>query len=377
MKTNTIKTLLVAAFTMAALSVPGTANAQLGGLVNKAKKKAEQVVDKKKEDVKKEVKKAKEDAKMKALDTQRPPLPWTMAENGEYNGMTMEDFVLNLAYVPEEEVRTLREQMDARFLSDCQIDKINSGPDFDVKLRENIQKEKERWWKFYGQIVHINNLSMQGVTVNKNGSFNTTNAQYFVHTREGGPRGIIMVRHNGKFKFATLGGDGAFLNDQEMNAAVNVSKRTHQFQILTKDVYKILDQAGEKYDETDRYMYEYSTMYATAIDEALAANTPENIEYKPMPKAGAMHAKFKAEVLAIAKADDPEVIDVIITSSDWDVKMNGLVPERRNIYGYIITQDKHGKICKDRMWTEKYQGNGNYGKLKAGGVGVSSDFYVR
>ena len=62
MKTKTIKTLLVAAITLAAMSVPATANAQLGGLVKKAKEKAkekvEQVVDKKKEDVKKEAKKA-------------------------------------------------------------------------------------------------------------------------------------------------------------------------------------------------------------------------------------------------------------------------------------------------------------------------------
>jgi hypothetical protein len=118
-------------------------------------------------------------------------------------------------------------------------------------------------------------------------------------------------------------------------------------------------------------------MLAKALEEALEGNKPENIEYKAMPKAGAMHAKFKAEALAIAKADDPNVIDVIITSNDWDVKMNGLVPERRNIYGYYITQDKLGKICKDRMWTQKYQGDGKYGKLKAGGVGVSADFYVK
>lgn len=77
MKTRTIKSLLVAAFTLAAMSVPSTANAQLGGLVKKAKDKAkekvEQVVDKQKEEAKKKVKEAKEDAKMKALDTQRPP----------------------------------------------------------------------------------------------------------------------------------------------------------------------------------------------------------------------------------------------------------------------------------------------------------------
>jgi hypothetical protein len=96
-----------------------------------------------------------------------------------------------------------------------------------------------------------------------------------------------------------------------------------------------------------------------------------------MPKTGSMHAKFKAEALAIAKADDPKVLDVIITSNDWDVVMKGIVPERRNIYGYIITQDKLGKKCSERVWTQKYQGDGKYGKLKAGGVGVSADFYVK
>ena len=139
----------------------------------------------------------------------------------------------------------------------------------------------------------------------------------------------------------------------------------------------MLDEVGEKYDYDDRYMYNYAGMLAKAIEEALEGNKPENIEYRAMPEAGAMHAKFKAEALAIAKAEEPGVIDVIITSNDWDVKMNGLVPEKRNIYGYYITQDKNGKICKDRMWTQKYQGDGKYGKLKAGGVGVSSDFYVK
>ena len=57
--------------------------------------------------------------------------------------------------------------------------------------------------------------------------------------------------------------------------------------------------------------------------------------------------------------------------------MKGIVPERRNIYGYIVTKDELGKKCSERVWTQKYQGNNNYGKLKAGGVGVSSDFYVK
>ena len=96
MKTKTIKTLLVAIMVMAAMSVPETANAQLGGLVKKAKQKAEQVVDKKKEDVKKKGKEAKEEIKMQALETQRPPLPWPMSENPQYNGKSVEEYLKSI-----------------------------------------------------------------------------------------------------------------------------------------------------------------------------------------------------------------------------------------------------------------------------------------
>ena len=376
MKRN-IKTLLVAAITMAAMCVPTTANAQLGGLAKKAKQKAEQVVDKKKVDAKQEANMAKEEAKMQALETQRPPLPWPMSENPQYNGMSVEDFLRSIADVPDEEVKALREQLDARFKSNCQLNKINSGPDYDVKLRENIEKENERWWKFYSALAQITRTALDGVYSDRDGTLHTENQSYFLNGRGSGPRGVRIERHDGKFKFCSLGHQAIFLNNQEMAAAQDAAKRSRKFQILTLAIHKMLDEAGEKYDYDDRYMYNYAGMLAKALEEALEGNTPENIEYRAMPKAGSMQAKFKAEALAIAKADDPNVIDIVITSNDWDVLMKGLVPERRNIYGYYITQDELGKICKERVWTQKYQGNGNYGKLKAGGVGVSSDFYVK
>ena len=383
MKTKTIKTLLVAAITMAAMSVPGTANAQLGGLVNKAKKKAEQVADKKKEDVKKEAKKAKEDAKMQALETQRPPLPWPMSENPQYEGKSVEDFLKSIADVPDEEVKALREQLDARFKHNHVLDKINSGPDYDVKLWESIQKENERYWQFYGKISNVTTTMINStkvtedadgsVSVSTKGSLMTANK----YRAKGSVQGITLVSRNGKYVFATLGGQGSYLSAADLEGAKKCAKQMHLFQIFTKDIHLLWDEVGEKYSNTQKYMYYNQNVYANAADQAIAQNSPENIEYKAMPKAGSMHAKFKAEALAIAKADDPKVIDVIITSSDWDVLMKGLVPERRNIYGYIVTQDELGKKCSERVWTQKYQGNGNYGKLKAGGVGVSADFYVK
>ena len=368
---------MVAAITMAAMAIPTTAHAQFGGLVDKAKKKAEQVVDKKKDDAKKEAKKAKDDAKMQALETQRPPLPWPMSENPQYNGKSVEEFLKSIADVPDEEVKALREQLDARFKHNHVLDKINSGPDYDVKLWESIQKENERWWKFYSTLGHITSTALDGVYADGDGTLHAENPSYFLNGRGSGPRGIRIERHDGKFKFCSLGHQAIFLNEQEVAAATDAAKRSRKFQILTLAIHKMLDEVGEKYDYSDRYMYNYAGMLAKALEEALEGNKPENIEYKAMPKAGSMQAKFKSEALAIAKADDPNVIDIVITSNDWDVVMKGLVPERRNIYGYYITQDKLGKICKERVWTQKYQGDGSYGKLKAGGVGVSADFYVK
>ena len=385
MKARTIKTLLVAAITMAAMSVPTTANAQLGGLVNKAKKKAEQVVEKKKEDVKKDAKKAKEEAKMSAIETQRPPLPWVMDPNGTYNGVGMEEFVDRMVEmdITEDGLKELRSQLDARFKHNHALDKINSGPDYDVKLWESIQKENERYWQFYDKIsswtlVLINSTKVTedangAVSVSTKGSLMTANK----YRAKGSAQGITLVSRNGKYVFATLGGQGSFLNAADLEGAKKCAKQMHLFQIFTKDTPQLWDELGEKYSNTQKYMYYNQNVYANAADQAIANNTPENIDYKPMPKAGSMHAKFKAEALAIAKADDPNVLDVIITSNDWDVVMKGIVPERRNIYGYIFTKDELGKKCSERVWTQKYQGNNNYGKLKAGGVGVSSDFYVK
>ena len=385
MKAKSIKTLLVAAITLAAMSVPSTANAQLGGLVNKAKKKAEQVVDKKKEEIKDKGKKAKEDAKMKALETQRPPLPWVMDPNGTFNGIDMEEFVDRMAEmdITEDQLRELRSQLDARFKHNHILEKMNSGPDIDTKLQENIMKENERYWQFYDKIsswtlVLINSTKVTedangAVSVSTKGSLMTANK----YRAKGSAQGITLVSRNGKYVFATLGGQGSFLNAADLEGAKKCAKQMHLFQIFTKDIHLLWDELGEKYSDTKKYMYYNQNVYANAADQAIANNTPENIDYKPMPKAGSMHAKFKAEALAIAKADDPKVIDIVITSNDWDVVMKGLVPERRNIYGYYITQDELGKKCTERVWTQKYQGNGNYGKLKAGGVGVSSDFYVR
>ena len=326
MRKNSIKTLMVAAITMAAMVIPTTAHAQLGGLVNKAKKKAEQVVDKKKEEVKEKGKKVKEEAKTKSLETQRPPLPWVMAQDGTYNGVGLEEFVDRMAEmdITEDGLKELRSQLDARFKHNHALDKMNSGPDYDVKLWESIQKENERYWQFYDKIsswtlVLINSTKVTedadgAVSVSTKGSIMTANK----YRAKGSAQGITIVNRNGKYVFASLGGQGSYLSDADLEGAKKCAKQMHLFQIFTKDVHLLWDEVGEKYTNTKKYMYYNQNVYANAADQAIAQNKPENIDYKAMPKAGSMHSKFKAEALAIAKADDPKVIDVVITSNDWN-----------------------------------------------------------
>ena len=386
MKTKTIKTLLVAAITLAAMSAPSTANAQLGGLVKKAKQKAEQVVDKQKDKIvekgKEEAKNKKNEAKMKALDSQRPELPWIMELNPKvFKDPKLDEFVNGgLGKLSDEEAKELKEKLFARYKSNLLMKTAmkEAGID-DYNLNQSIDNEQEMFHKFYDELesrVTSNTFGMYEVSLDgESATFKYENPSFSI------PAGISMCTVvkdlNGNYIFRRMiGGDKVFLKADEMQEAKDYIKLFHNIFLVSQSIGEFSKGLGED-PEQHGYLPFRVQEWLNRMNAAMANNKVENIEYRAMPKAGAMHSKFKAEALAIAKADDPKVIDVIITSNDWDVLMKGLVPERRNIYGYIVTQDEYGKICSERVWTQKYQGNGNYGKLMAGGVGVSADFYVK
>ena len=129
-------------------------------------------------------------------------------------------------------------------------------------------------------------------------------------------------------------------------------------------------------DQFDIY-YNKAKSYATILSDALKANSPENLEFQPMPKAGSMQSAYKAKALAAAKGQNSNVIDIVITSNNWNVQKNNLgVPLRRCIYGYEIVKTKYGKRAIGFTWAEDHLGGGKYGSLHAYGVGGNS-FYVK
>jgi len=389
MNTKTFKTLALAAVTMAAVCAPATANAQLGGLINKAKQKAkekvEQVVDKKKTEVqekgKEEVKNAKNDAKMKALETQRPPLPWVMGLS-KFSEDTIKDFARNgLGKLPDDKVIALRDSLFARYKSNKLLQAaMKEGQIDDYRLNESLENEQQRFNDFYNQlewsIVPSLLLGVKGEKLDgESATMKYERPRYHVVAGISTYSAFKTVKGDVYF-MSVLGGTRVFLKANEAAEVKAEIDRVRKIILLSQGIGTFAKEVGDK-PEAHGFLPFLANDWVTRVDAALANNKPENIEYRPMPKAGTMHAKFKAEALAIAKADDPKVIDVVITSNDWDVVMKGLVPERRNIYGYYITQDELGKICTERVWTQKYQGDGKYGKLRAGGVGVSTDFYVK
>ena len=344
---------IIIAVTMGALSVPTVSYAQLGGLVKAAKKKAKEAVgnigDKAKDAV------GSGNIAGEVVSAARGETPWPMKEWPSYNGKEPREFLLNIVDISDEEVTALRDQLFARYKSNVPL--VKSG---------NFQAEEEndRFVKFYSEIVMINNLNL-GNTLYKNGKL-------------GGGIGCVVFQRDGtNFRFSSFHGDGVYLDDEDLKTAKEAAQRMRKFQLLTKDIENVFTSVVEKCDDDFRHMYDYSGMYANAVEQACKANTPANIDRKPRPANGSLHASLKAQALAVAKAQDSDVVDVIITSNSWDVKMKGLVPSHRNVSGYYVTKDEHGLQCRRRLWTEDYQGNGQYGKLRAGGVGTESPFYIK
>ena len=357
--------LLVVSLVMA-LILPTTTYAQFGKLKSISKKAKDKVTEKIKETENNIV----GDVSESTVAVVRGQAPWPMSNNPTYNGKDVRTFLYNIADESDEYLTSLREDMYSRYKSNAKI--ISSMGDGSMEA----QAENQNLMRLYYEILTIVQINVGNVHIN-NGAINANDPQLLITNRKGSGIGYWVMNKNGNFRFCTAGGDGAFLDDEDLAIAKNAALRMRKIQIITYALHTMLEEAGEQCDPYLRALYNFSGIYANGVEKACEANTPENIERKPRPKAGAMHASMKAQALAVAKANDSDVIDVIITSGSWDVKMKGAIPVNRNIYGYYVVKDEHGQMCLPRMWTEDYISNGKYGKLRAGGTGTESPFYIK
>lgn len=301
---------------------------------------------------------------------QRTQAPWPMS-GGKYNGMSPREFVYGIKDVSDEEIIALRDQNFARYKSNLPLIQ-NWGNGSDI-----AQEENQNFLRFLYEMRTIVTINISNVRVSSDGGIDGSDAYYLV-TKDGGVGiGVFATQKDGRFQFVLKDGTGTYLNGEELATAQKAAQRMRKFQQLTYGLKDFLKEDPSNYDVNLAVMYNLCGMYANAVEKACEYNKPENIERKPRPANGALHAQMKAKALAVAKADDPDVVDIIITSGQWDVKVNAFgIPTNRNIYGYYIYKDEVGLQCCPRMWSEDYQG-GKYGSLRKGGVGVGSPFYIK
>lgn len=355
------KSFLVAVSLVVALCMSITTSAQLGGLKKWGKKATEKVIKEAGENV---------GIENVAVPADRGEAPWPMSDNPTRNGKDVRTFLYNIVDESDEYLTSLREEMYSRYKDNARIIREMSDGSFEAQM------ENEKLMRFYFEIQTIVHTNVGNVHLSNNGAIDSSDPHLLITTRQGNGIGYWVMNKGGNFRFCMTSGDGAFLNNEDLATAKEAALRMRKIQILTYAFHVMLQEAGEQCNPNLRVLYNYCGIYANAVEKACEANTPENIERKPRPKAGAMHASMKAQALAVAKANDSDVVDVIITSASWDVKMRGLVPVNRNIYGYYVVKDEHGLMCLPRMWTQDYN-NGKYGKLRAGGTGTESPFYIK
>ena len=420
MKTKTLlKSVLVAVL---ATCVSITADAQLKGILNKAKKaveeKAEKVLDKaleKSSDEKSTESKTSntsssraETAKPKSKSTSipsGPEIPELMSIEPSSSQLDASDVYMDklawgLRKNPVESVKALAHKLNARAKWDTEmLTQMEEGSvERDSQLEAQLIKELKNWSYFLIKCGQIVNTAVTSVNWKKDehGKFYyndvypifsvgmwSAGVQVSQDDVKGFGSMVSRATESRKFRFCTEGSTAMnpiIVDDDHVRVAkldYNMMRNiAWLFEGYPIEWWKEQCNGDYKQDLYEKYYYG-ALLFCEAISEALKLNTPGNLEFKSMPKAGGMNASMKAKALAAEKSKFKDVLDVVITSDSWNIEKTAAgVPIRRVIYGYSIGNTKDGKRATRVSWAEEYQGGGKYGSLHTYGVGGDS-FYVK
>jgi len=269
----------------------------------------------------------------------------------------------------EEECKTLGTQLCQRVQYNKKIVEgmENNSIPYEGTLKSQAESELSKWTEFYGALTDKRIHYVPEMVKKSDGSWTNNSSHLMIPST----RPVHVFVKDGKGRFCTLAGDAIFVEANDVQAATNDCK-------FYKNLRWVLEPFAQAKDERVEQMYYASRYSIDAISEAIDNNKVENIEHKERPKAGSMNATWRAKALQLAKQEDNKVVDVVITSSRWDVKKNALgTPINRIIYGYVFYKDQYGTKASSRSWDQKHEGGGKYGALGNHGVGAKADFYVK
>ena len=366
MKTLNRQTIVrMVAAAIIALGVPTASHAQLGGLLNKAKEKAKQVVGNTTIG-----NKAVDAATGAVAQGTLPPLPWSMVNEVSTHSKNSE-YLKNLETHPEQDLATLRDQMVARYTANERLKGVTSE-------NNRCARENEFFIEFYRELVQkAQSLLTYDPIINPDGTltFKSRNNGAIIMSVPQGHCSVYIENGGQKVYFAEQPFGSSSYQPHYVSAEdMEGVKKDFQLARCLWVMLDVKDKGIHPYVE-ENYYKEFRAMafYTQYLSEAIKNNSPANITRQEMPKPGAQNKELHAQALAIEKSikDGAEVLDVIVTSNAWDVQREGGVIVRRVASGYVIVKDKQGKAAVRVSWAQDHQGGGKYGALRRFGNGGS------
>ena len=331
-----------------------------------------------------------------------PEVPELMALEPSWNqydatGQKIAQFAWGLRKANNDEIRDLAAKLTARAKYDREIlAGLENGTyelEYEEKyeLKTKLENELSNWSALYSRLGEITSLLFSAeFKQDEHGLWYYEGQQLFIvgmhvtgvpASEEGivGTKTTLFTSLNNKAFFCTSDRQPKVANDDEISMAKRDQNLMTNIAILFEGYpvdYCMATERGVMAKEYAQY-YNRALSYSSTVKMAIDSNSPDNLEFKPMPKAGALNASLKSQALAAEKVKKTDLVDVVITSDSWQVDTNALgTPIRRVIFGYAIVKTEYGKMANRVSWAEDYQG-GSYGKLHAYGVGAGGSFYVK
>lgn len=397
------------------MGLSASADAQLKGVLNKAKKavkeKAEKTVEKAVDNALGDDSEttttttSQKSTSATKAPTQKgqvgksygsgPEIPRIMAMETSYSdydesGKYLNSVAWGLRKTSQSEAKTLAEKLTARFKwARKTLQEMQEGENYELEMQ--LKKELGNWQAFYVKIGEIMNLINNGNYKKDNTGAFYLDSPPLMHvgmhvagnsaSEEGvmGIGSVLFTRNKGKSYFCDYKFDPVFAEEDDIRVAKLDLNMATNISILFEG-YPVEwcreTQQGVMKDQFAIY-YQKSLTYTSALKEAIKGNSLDNLEFKSLPKAGSLNASLNAQALAAEKKKGKDAIKVVIVSNSWEIQKNAAgQPIRRVIYGYSVANTKHGKMATRVSWAEDYQGGGKYGSLHAYGVGTEY-FYVK
>ena len=276
----------------------------------------------------------------------KAPLPWPMEKEDRDR---ISKYVEELGQISNSKlVGDLKDALEARAAEDRKIVEAK------VDGWEKAQEELDLYDLFLDQLGHRTvvfdfegDVDLENKTVNfRQVSIRTYNSTIYVHPAE-----------DKKVYFYEANKARCYVEGKEMDAVNEALRRFFYVNYFLKD--------------REEKEYKKNALAAGVIfgyiKQAVANNSPDKIEYAPMPKKGALHAEFAKEALqTITTQSDnyKDVYDVIIDADSWQIESKFGVIERRKFGGWGLKKYKYGIRAFRVQWCQDHLGGGKYAPLR-------------